>query len=165
MKAETRKTVRDYVHEKGIMATTKLLGMPDADWKGTVWHRKYEVTLRMGAKTLTSTFTCNPFHPMPREWCAPPGSGNLSLWGEEQMKKSGLPANYQVDAAEFLNCLVSDASDTDEPFEQWAADLGYDPDSRKAEKVYQACRDIAGELRQFLGAAELEKLTYDYDRL
>ena len=43
-------------------------------------------------------------------------------------------------------------------FEQWAGDLGYDTDSRKAEATYRACLDNALKLRVMIGDANLTKL-------
>ena len=43
-------------------------------------------------------------------------------------------------------------------FEDWAASLGYDQDSRKAERVYRACLDTALKLRAALGDALLKEL-------
>jgi len=58
-----------------------------------------------------------------------------------------------------LDELSMDASILDEPgFEAWAASLGYDPDSRKAEKVYRACLEIALKLRAALGEDGLTAL-------
>lgn len=54
-------------------------------------------------------------------------------------------------AAEVLNCLRSDAWGADELFETWACDLGFDPDSRSAEKIYKTVRRQTAKLRQFLG--------------
>lgn len=72
----------------------------------------------------------------------------------------------QFKAEDVLDCLIIDASGTDQRFEDWAVDLGYDPDSRSAERIFHACRDVAVKLRIFLGsAAELERLQTDYDRL
>jgi len=53
--------------------------------------------------------------------------------------------------ADVLACLCSDASAADASFESWAADMGYDTDSRKAESIYRACCAIAPRLRRFLG--------------
>lgn len=62
----------------------------------------------------------------------------------------------------FAGVLYSLASDCDVldagGFEQWAADLGYDSDSRKAEGVYRACLDIALKFRAALGEDGLAKL-------
>lgn len=54
-------------------------------------------------------------------------------------------------AAEVLDCLRSDAWGADELFETWANDLGFDPDSRSAEKIYNAVRRQTAKLSKFLG--------------
>jgi hypothetical protein len=43
-------------------------------------------------------------------------------------------------------------------FEDWASEFGYDTDSRKAAKVYQACLQTALKFRQFFNEAELTEL-------
>jgi hypothetical protein len=43
-------------------------------------------------------------------------------------------------------------------FEEWAADYGFDTDSRKAETTYRACLDIALKLRNGIGEDGLRKL-------
>ena len=46
--------------------------------------------------------------------------------------------------ANVLHCLFLDSDVLNyATFEEWAPDLGYDPDSREAEKIYQACLKIA----------------------
>lgn len=62
------------------------------------------------------------------------------------------------DAADVVHCLLMDASGTDETFEEWAGNLGYDPDSRKAEGIFKACRDVAAALRRTFTHEELESL-------
>lgn len=47
-------------------------------------------------------------------------------------------------------------------FETFAADLGYDTDSRKAEQIYRACADTALKLTSALGGDLLEKLGNEY---
>lgn len=39
-------------------------------------------------------------------------------------------------------------------YEQWAADFGYDPDSRKGEKIYEECRVQASKLSDVLGGMD-----------
>jgi len=70
---------------------------------------------------------------------------------------------------EFADVLHSLASDSDVldagGFEEWASDLGYDTDSRKAEATYRACLDIALKLRNALGEqglATLREAVQDY---
>lgn len=72
------------------------------------------------------------------------------------LKRKPIPAPDVLDVA---YCLVSDADAIDYPdFEDWAADLGYDPDSRKGEKAYRACLEIALKLRAAIGDEGLQKL-------
>ena len=70
------------------------------------------------------------------------------------------------DPCDVLYSLVSDASVLDSfAFEEWASEFGYDPDSRKAERVYHACLEIALKLRNGIGDAgfrQLQEATQDY---
>jgi hypothetical protein len=43
-------------------------------------------------------------------------------------------------------------------FEDWAATMGYDPDSRAGEAIYRACLEHGLKLRAHLGEAGLERL-------
>lgn len=62
-------------------------------------------------------------------------------------------------AADVLYALSLDASVLDSAtFEDWAGDLGYDPDSRAAEKIYRACLEIALKMRAAIGDSGLEQL-------
>ena len=54
--------------------------------------------------------------------------------------------------ADILSCLSSDASVLDcNSFEEWAMEYGYDPDSRKAESVYQECLKQSLAFRNLVG--------------
>lgn len=70
----------------------------------------------------------------------------------------GSAHNKRPTTVEVLESLILDANGTDEPFESWCDNLGHDSDSRKAERIYQACRDIAKRLRKFLGEFYAEAL-------
>jgi hypothetical protein len=62
-------------------------------------------------------------------------------------------------AADVLYSLSMDASALDHPtFEDWAADNGYDPDSREGERIYRACLETGLKLRAAIGDAGLEAL-------
>ena len=62
------------------------------------------------------------------------------------------------DPVDVFGSLLSDASALDHStFEDWAGDYGYDVDSRKAEKIYRACLEIALKLRAALGDEALAK--------
>lgn len=56
-------------------------------------------------------------------------------------------------ASDVLGCLVSDANGYigGRDFEDWCSECGYDPDSRKAERTFQAIRTQTDKLEKFLG--------------
>jgi hypothetical protein len=58
-------------------------------------------------------------------------------------------------AADVLECLLSDASTVESmsTFAEWCAELGYDEDSRRAERTYDAIKAQTARLRAFLGDA------------
>jgi hypothetical protein len=70
-------------------------------------------------------------------------------------------------ADEVLDCLASDASFVvnSRSFEDWCADLGYDTDSRKAEKTFKTCERQAERLQKFLGTEYYETLLWNIERL
>lgn len=59
----------------------------------------------------------------------------------------------EPNASDVLTCLLDDALSVDvaNGFDDWARDLGYDPDSRKAERIYRAFKRVSRRLRRFLG--------------
>lgn len=72
-----------------------------------------------------------------------------------------LPSTADVLYSLIMNFDVLDASS----FEDWAANFGYDTDSRAAEATYRACLDVALKLRNGLGEttlAELREAFQDY---
>lgn len=63
------------------------------------------------------------------------------------------------DLRDVIYSLVMDGGAIDyRDFEDWAADYGYDTDSRKAEATYRACLEIGLKLRNTLGEAKLNEL-------
>jgi hypothetical protein len=61
---------------------------------------------------------------------------------------------------DVLYCLASDirSLETSSDFEGWATDFGYDPDSRKAEKIYHAIKEENAKLIKALGSEMLNEL-------
>jgi hypothetical protein len=57
-----------------------------------------------------------------------------------------------------LSCLRSDAGAYNLSFEEWCSEYGYDDDSRKAERTYNACRDTAADLENLLGPGGFDAL-------
>ncbi len=61
--------------------------------------------------------------------------------------------------SDVLSCLLMDAEAINAgTFENWAADLGYDLDSRKAEAIYNECVAQGLKLRAMLGDAVIDEL-------
>jgi len=69
--------------------------------------------------------------------------------------------------ADVLDCLASDACTYDQAksFEDWAEELGYEPDSRKEERIYRAVKRQAEQLKRLLGAEAYDTLLYHTERL
>lgn len=60
---------------------------------------------------------------------------------------------------DILYSLVQDASVLNSSgFEDWASELGYDTDSRKAEATYRACVDQSLAFKALIGEAHINKL-------
>jgi len=98
----------------------------------------YKVVLRMGGKQMTVPFSMGPAH------CKEPN------------------------AEDVLNCLASDSSSVENArgdFEEWASEYGYDTDSRKAEKLFRACKKQAESLKKFLGDELYESLLWETESL
>lgn len=69
-------------------------------------------------------------------------------------------------AAEVLDCLASDASSVDgNNFEDWARELGYDEDSRKAQRTYNTIERQLRSLGRLLGPDLYPTALYDIERM
>jgi len=70
-------------------------------------------------------------------------------------------------AAAVLDCLASDASayENARDFGDFAAEIGYDEDSRKAERIYTECGKTLENLRTWLGDDEADRLMFGTERL
>ena len=78
----------------------------------------------------------------------------------------GFALKGEPTAEEVLECLAADSAGIEYAgtFEDWAAEFGYDQDSREAEKVYNACVKHAEKLRSFLGEEKYNELLYDTEK-
>ena len=74
---------------------------------------------------------------------------------------------YKPSVADVLDSLASDAGCAENVrcFEDFADELGYDQDSRKAEAIYHACQKIAADLSKMLGETNYRELLEDVERL
>ena len=59
---------------------------------------------------------------------------------------------------DVFGCLLADTEHADEDFEDWCYLLGFDDDSRRAERMYRACRAVADGLADLFHADELREL-------
>ena len=59
--------------------------------------------------------------------------------------------------SDVLYSLVSDSEASEMSFSEWCGELGYNDDSRKAERTYQACVRVGARLKKLFGA--------DYDAI
>jgi hypothetical protein len=68
-------------------------------------------------------------------------------------------------ASSVLSCLADDAASVQQSeFEEWAGDMGYEQDSRKAEEIYRACERCGVRLKKFLGSSLYDVLLYGVER-
>lgn len=99
------------------------------------------------------------------DWEIEHGKACVCADGGRPYPAAGAPT-LKPDACDVIYSLVRDADVLDcGTFEEWASDLGYDTDSRKAEATYRACLEIALKLRNGLGEsvlAELREAAQDY---
>ena len=122
-------TYKGFVNSRGIRATVEYADSnPNMEDSRDMNH--WRVILRCKGKQLTVPFS------------------------------TGYGISGEPTAADVLSCLASDASSIDNAssFEDWAADFGYDTDSRKAERTFKACERQAAKLRAFLDASDYQTL-------
>jgi hypothetical protein len=88
----------------------------------------------------------------------------------ENKKRAEVRAKDHKNAAptlfEVLDSLALDISDIfyGGTFEEWAEGLGYDADSRQAEKIYNQCRAAFHSLLALFGMERLRELVEDTER-
>ncbi len=71
--------------------------------------------------------------------------------GVNGMRQPHLGKYIKPTMAEVLECMRMDSFIEDYGFEEWAENLGYDTDSRKAERIYNQCVKQDKEFKDFLG--------------
>lgn len=149
----------------------KVDGLSNYDHSFGTYH--WLVTLRLNGQSMTIPYSTGTGH------CVEPGeSHSYTYRGVSGFSRApkGWRYDRSVDAVAFrkawfadkrsarvpeladvVGCLLSSSSGAEQAFEQWASDLGYDTDSRKAYDTWQACRNEQLGLRVLFGS--------DYDRL
>ncbi len=90
-------------------------------------------------------------------------TGNKAVWYGGALGFKRASDAIKPNVHDVLSSLCLDASVIDSgTFEEWAADLGYDPDSRSAENTYRACLEIGLKMRNGLGDAQFRALREIY---
>jgi len=139
---------------------------PNLNWRITLMHK--------GRKVIETDYSAG---------CAHCPSYSQKLYGKfenraaierecnegrslSRTKPPGYMKPILPDTADVIYSLVSDGRVIDcGDFENFAAEYGYDVDSRQAEKTYQACLEIGLKLRAALGQklfSELEEAFADW---
>lgn len=142
-------TIPEFVKKHNITSKPVFVGKREdkkkghSSWKHFLWiatlergAAKMDTEYRMGVGHITLTRPLNGIRP-----------GTIAH--EEHLARWSKPT--PPDAETVLNSLISDADALDRSFEDWASELGYDEDSREAERIYFACKDGGRKLLAFLG--------------
>ena len=89
--------------------------------------------------------------------------GSLKQYeGSTKVQKAKLE---KIEPADVVNCLIVDSDVLNySSFEDWAENLGYDTDSRKAEDMWKSCQKIAASVKALLGAdfEQFQEASQDY---
>lgn len=140
----------------GFEASLQGKGFGDDDWKreANLWSitlthdgRKHRLDFWMGPGNLTyePVFRSKlSQHQAERE-----GRIKYNHFGPG---KDAITSPRPPERNEVLANLALDCSGADQAFEDFAADFGYDEDSRSAYATYEACRKQMFDLRKFFGA-------------
>lgn len=88
-------------------------------------------------------------------------TGKYAPNGPESIWRRSLPAPLLADVLYSLR-LDTEVLDY-ATYEEWVAEFGYDPDSRKGEAVYHACWAIAVPFRKMFTAEEWEALATHFE--
>ena len=73
---------------------------------------------------------------------------------------------FRPELADVLDCLASDAAGYENArhFEDWAAEYGYDQDSRKGYAIFETVEKQAKDLQRLLGTEAFNKLLWEVER-
>lgn len=137
---------------------------PSLNWR--VWLRRYVHTdgtekPRVIVETLYSAGMAHCPSYSQRDWKTVDGNAAVRQECEtgRSHKHPFRREPIELDALDVIASLVLDASVLEAGgFEEWAAEMGWDADSRKAEATWKECLDIALKMRQGVGEAGMVDL-------
>lgn len=133
---EQQPTVAEFMASHGITMTVQEIGdRPDGVMEDMPSGSSHWRCVFRNGRTLTCYFSMGPAHVGPPE------------------------------ADHVLDALASDASlyDNSRSFEEFAQEMGYSEDSRRAQRIYRACATQSRKLKQFLGEVDFQSLLYETD--
>ncbi len=124
--------------EIGIDVGCEFLGIVTGfpfDKKDTAYHNHFRITLTTESGSIIQDF-----------------------YGSAHDRENNKTTMNDDDLKDALRCIVDDALYGLMAFEEFCAELGYDEDSRSAERTHKACIKTAEEL-QSIGIAENDMYT------
>jgi len=129
-------TMHDRIAQYGVtMTAVEVPERPSRDrWDGHEGARHYKVTLRRNGRRATVYYSMGPAH------------------------------THGPELANVMECLVLDAVSGNQTFAEFCAELGFDEDSRMAERTWKACGRIGEKLAQLFSYEEVHALTYETER-
>ena len=150
-------TVSDFIEAEGIETEAKHVGTGcpwSEGWDCDAW--KVTFTIRgEQVKRLTVDYYTGVGHRKARNGARnpyPPRTYDAIRWNERHVRPVA-PSGESV-----LDSLRMDAEALNMSFPDWANEMGFNPDSLKDEKTYNACVHSGARLRSFLGYAGLKRL-------
>jgi len=136
------------------------------NYDGVNGDHVHEVTLRLGDKNMTCEYTSGCAHRhMPRRPLMAPRSPLFSRLTVHDLKQNRKSIPNDPELADVLYSLLLDASVGRHAmsFGEFCEECGYDEDSRKALKVFEACQEQYSKLRRLGVCFEaLDAILEDY---
>lgn len=172
-------TIEQFIKEHGLTAETQRVPEnpnSESEWAKDALH--FHVTLVGKDKRRIMTFYYSVGSAHPEMWAKESSNHTARHFAkiarEYPRTVDGVDATKKLralypgpDLADMLDCLTSDASSIDNThnFEEWAGELGFDEDSRKAERSYQATMTQSVALCNVLGRDAYSDLLDNVERL
>lgn len=121
-------------------------------------HDSWEVRVfRPESRVFTTAYHTGIGHrvalkPVPKEVTAYPRTLHAVKWRQDWVKP------HPPEVAGVFDSFIRDGEACNQSFEDWADEFGYDKDSRSAEKIYEACKEIGFKMRKLFTHAEIEEM-------
>jgi hypothetical protein len=134
-------------------------------------HFAFKLTLALDGRSMDTDYRMGIGHAKlrsGRSWSVRESEGEKIRYNAFGPGKDGIETAPTPTLFDALYCLCSDASmwENARNFEDFCGDIGYDSDSRKAEGIYNACGQVAKDLRAVLGRKLYDELlAMDEDQL